>query len=171
MKGERGEELRAKAKYRIYAVQLEHDDLPTSIVKTKYDFSKAAIDAELNESCMFSFHRKPKEDTRSKQMAFGRVAIDGGRLVFDDKHVWQTGGLADSSYLMDEANLAVEKGGKVVGKTPYFHLFISPGEIAEQPVYVELAFRFEPLGSREYPSGRSWFYVDSWQDAFFQLTC
>ena len=102
-------------------------------------------------------------------MASGWVSIESGRLFFDDGHAWRTGGLAEPSYLIEEANLVVRDDGMIVGKTPYFHLFINTGEIALQPEYVELAFKFEPTDP--YPSGRSWFHVDDWQDAFIELKC
>ena len=169
MTGERREELLSAARYQIYSIELNPQDLPETIAKTRFDFSAVQVDQELNSTCRFTFFRKPKEEQRSQMMASGWVNIEDGMLFFDDLHEWHTGGLAEPSYLIEEANLAVQDDGMVVGKTPYFHLFINEGEIARQPEYVELAFMYEP--SDPYPSGRSWFYVDSWQDAFIELKC
>ena len=169
MTGERSEELLSAARYRVFSIDLDPQDLPESIAKTRFDFSAVKVDQGLNTSCRFTFFRKPKDDPRTQKMASGRVNIEDGKLFFDDRHHWETGGLAEASYLIEEANLAVRDDGMVVGKTPYFHLFINEGEIALQPEYVELAFKYEP--SDPHPSGRSWFYVDSWQDAFIELNC
>ena len=169
MTGERREELLSAARYRVFPIDLEPQDLPESIARTRFDFSAVRVDQGLNSSCRFTFFRKPREERETQMMAFGQVNVEGGRLFFDDRHHWRTGGLAESSYLIEEANLAVQDNGMVVGRTPYFHLFINDGEVALQPEYVELAFKYEP--SDPYPSGRSWFHVDSWQDAFIELMC
>ena len=169
MTGERRDELLIAARYRVYSIELSPESLPDSFGKTRFDFSAVSVNRDLNSTCLFTFFRKPKEHTRSDMMASGWVNIQDGKLYFDEEHEWRTGGLAESSYLIEEANLAVQDDGMVVGKTPYFHLFINQGEVALQPEYVELAFKYEP--SNRYPNGRSWFYVDDWQDAFIELTC
>ena len=169
MTGERREELLSAARYRVYSIDIKLEDLPESVGRTRFDFSAVKVDQDLNSTCIFNFSRKPKEDPRIEEMASGWVSIENGRLFFDDGHAWHTGGLAEPSYLIEEANLVVRDDGMIVGKTPYFHLFINTGEIALQPEYVELAFKFEPTDP--YPSGRSWFHVDDWQDAFIELKC
>ena len=169
MTGERREELLSAARYQVFSIDLDPQDLPESVAKTKFDFSEVQLDQGLNSTCRFTFFRKPKEEPDIEEMASGWVDVEDGKLFFDDLHEWRTGGLAEPGYLIEEANLAVQNDGMVIGKTPYFHLFINEGEIARQPEYVELAFKYEP--SEPYPSGRSWFYVDDWQDAFIELKC
>ena len=164
MTGGRRAGLLAAAKYRVYAVDINPEDLPDSSGMTRFDFSKVNVNRELTITCHFNFTRQPKEEGHyRKPMGNGWVEIENGVLYFDERHHWYTGGLAESEYLIEEANLAVREDGMVVGKTPYFHLVIDPGEVALPPEYVELGFKFEPIDP--YPSGMSWFYVDHWQDA------
>ena len=104
----------------------------------EFDFSKHKIWTDMSEvGCFFEIQRRPIEDRRLETTASGRLRINNG--VFDfRRHSWRTRGMADPSYLQYEGNLRLLKDGILIGKIPYFHLFINQGGVALPPEYVEL---------------------------------
>ncbi|MGE4612231.1 MAG: hypothetical protein AAED33_12735 [Paracoccaceae bacterium] len=163
---ERRSELLASVAYRIYPIEIDPKSLSVSGSQTAFDFSNSNIAKNLYSACSFSIDRLVKHDGRVEQLATGKLEINAGRIEFG-KHRWRTKGLADESYLLEEANLAVSESGMVIGKTPYFHLFVGPGEIDQQPLYVTLSSNFE--SSSDFPNGNSIFLVNNWQDGMLRL--
>ena len=85
----------------------------------------------------FKLERRGIENQRIELMASGRLRIEKGTVSFR-RNKWNTGGMANKSFLQDEGNIKLLRGGTPVGKIPYFHLFVNQGEVARPPKYVEL---------------------------------
>lgn len=168
--GPRREELLEAAWLRDYGITLDPDSY-VAASPTEFDFSGIDVDTDYSGQCRFEIWRILVTDNdRSETVAYGTVAIESGTLRFGERsHHWEVGGLADSTYLASDANLKIDRTGKIFGKAPFFTHFVGPGETARPPMYVEYSIRHEPEG--EYPGGLNWFSSESWQRNYFRLMC
>ena len=134
----------------------------------EFDFTKHEIWADLpTQRCAFKLERRGIENQRIELMASGRLRIEKGTVSFR-RNKWNTGGMANKSFLQDEGNIKLLRGGTPVGKIPYFHLFVNQGEVARPPKYVELTKKREK-GEAGSPEGTFSFYVDDWQEGLFTI--
>ena len=85
-----------------------------------------------------------------------------GRIKFL-KNNWRTRGISSPLFLQIEANLPVNTAGQIIGKMPYFHLFVNEGEVALPPKYVELGENEKKSGDKKSLEGIHSFFVDEWQ--------
>ena len=151
--------------------------LSQSIIKTEFDFSSYQI-AELNVpiSCRFTLQRvnyddNPKGQIENWNMAQGRLKITSNEVSFDG--VWRMGGLSNNpGYLNNEVNLKLTKAGHLVGKMAYFLLNVSPGEVLEKPLYVELKphKRSQPLDLNSLKRAELWTDVADWAGGVWTLS-
>ena len=128
-----------------------------------------------SDNCRFKISRKQIETKRVEVLASGDFEVSGGLVTFGENR-WQTGGLADSSFLKEQGILAFEEGFLLHGSIPYFHLFVSPGEIAQRPMQIDFSgteseevreiFKIDENWPKVYP-----FYVDTWQSGIIDLRC
>ena len=123
----------------------------------------------------FLFQRKQIENKRVELLATGKFSINGGVISFE-KNRWRTGGLADGSYLIKDGALALSDNYLLHGTIPYFHLFVSPGEIAERPMQIDFNGTSHDDTKNISQSDESWrmrysFYVDTWQSGILTLKC
>ena len=134
----------------------------------EFDFTRYEIWTDLPEHrCAFKLERRRIENQRIELMASGRLRIEKGTVSFR-RNKWNTGGMADKSFLQDEGNLKILMDGAPVGKIPYFHLFTNQGEVARPPEYVELT-KERIQGDDGSPEGTFSFYVDDWQEGLFTI--
>ena len=101
--------------------------------------------------------------------------MKNGIITFGD-NLWYTGGLADSSYLKDQGVLAISDGFLLHGSIPYFHMFVSPGEIAQKPLQIDFAGTESEEIQKIFKVNENWpkvypFYVDTWQSGAIKLLC
>ncbi len=156
-----GQEIKELAALKDYGLYLTPEQLSEFSNERIFDFSMIEVARDTNVTCAFLFERQVREDpNRIELMAMGRVVITNGILEFGD-HTWRTGGLADQSYLQNEAAVAIDVEGVVNGVLPYFHLFIDAGEVALPPQIVQLPREYFPEGN--FPEGITTFDVDDWQ--------
>jgi len=123
--------------YRKFHIEINKSDLENFLGRKLFDFEK--YDLALNVSdqdCSFRIFRKVHHDGRQEMLASGTLDIYKGNIVFR-KNYWETGGIADSSYLEEQASIALLKDKSLVGAMPYFPFFVDPGEIAEPPITIE----------------------------------
>jgi hypothetical protein len=169
--GPRRDELLELGAFQIYPVSLDPNAIGDVPGLTEFDFSAFDIATEANfDACTFFMNRRRKADgvVESQQLVAGTVAINSGTLVFGE-HKWFTGGLADDTYLSNEANLKLTRSGQVVGKMPYFHMFIDANTQATPANYVTLSTSFVATGN--FPSGASDFPGPGMEDGIFNLDC
>lgn len=134
-----------------------------------FDFNDYDIWSDLpHQQCTFQIHRRPFHDRRLELMASGELDIRKGVFEFQS-HQWRTHGMSDETYLKDEANLRFTRSGLPVGIIPYFHLFVTQGEVALPPLYIELSEKKEE-GSPLSLEGSYSFYVDEWQEGIFSIS-
>ena len=134
----------------------------------EFDFTRYEIWTDLPEHrCAFKLERRGIENQRIELMASGRLRIENGTVSFR-RNKWNTGGMANKSFLQDEGNLKILMNGAPVGKIPYFHLFTNQGEVARPPEYVELT-KERIQGNDGSPEGTFSFYVDDWQEGLFTI--
>ena len=108
-------------------------------------------------------------------MARGEFSVETGRIKFG-KNSWNTGGLADSSYLQEQAALVFSDDFLLNGSVPYFHLFVSPGEIAKRPLQIDFDKTQEDNTWPKHINKLIWqrvyrFDVDHWQTGILGLQC
>ena len=157
--------------------KLKEQLLSQSIIKTEFDFSPYQI-AELNVpvSCRFilqrvSYDDNPKGQIENWNMAQGRLKITSNEVNFDG--AWRMGGLSkDPGYLKNEVNLKLTKDGHLLGKMAYFLLNVSPGEVLEKPLYVELKphKRSKPLDLKTLGRAELWTDVEDWAGGVWTLS-
>jgi hypothetical protein len=167
MRGSDAEVYKLIAAYRRYPVEIELDTLQALLDRPLFDFSQVDIATEEYSTCVFFIRRHVQHDGRYEDMVGGQITIEGGVISFG-RHTWLTRGFADESYLSEEASLVVDRNGQVHGTMPYFHMFISAGEIAQPPVQVTLSREHRPVEG-VFPKGVSIFNVDTWQDGVFEI--
>ena len=157
----------------VYDVDLSDYDFGE--VKTKSDFDVSEIDIANNASdinCTFAFKRVVNDTGRIQgPLATGRLSIVQGKINFLN-HYWRTGGLANPSFLKNEANLYLTKDGHIEGKMPFFHLWVDSGEPPYQPIYSTLKKhkKSKPLSyKKQKQKAEFWFEVDSWAGGIMYL--
>ena len=111
--------------------------------------------------------RRDLEDGRNKETVSGRLDIVGGRINFLD-HRWGVGGLADNTYLENDAVFVIDKTGQVHGEMLFFHLVTDRGDTAKRPAAVNLPEGYE--ASRFFPGGTTEFDITRSYSGFFQIS-
>ena len=160
------DDQRSLLAYRLYPIEIDEDEFSQLTGRLAYDFSKVQVDKNRNEKCNFIVKRRAFHDDRREQLASGSLEIIGGRIYFGG-HYWSTGGMADETYLKEQANVVVAENGKFFGTMPFFHMFVRAGEEAPPPYIVELGLRKkdDEVGDQSY----FWFNVNTWGDGFLQV--
>ena len=119
------------------------------------------------------YENNPEGEIEDWNMAQGSLIINGSKITLDGR--WKTGGLSnDPKYLKDEVNLRLTKDGHIVGKMAYFHLFVSNGEAAEKPLFIELkkhqkskTLNYKSIDS--YSAAEIWIDVEDWAGGIMTL--
>ena len=119
------------------------------------------------------YENNPEGEIEDWNMAQGSLIINGSKITLDGR--WKTGGLSnDPKYLKDEVNLRLTKDGHIVGKMAYFHLFVSNGEAAEKPLFIELkkhqkskTLNYKSIDS--YSAAEIWIDVQDWAGGIMTL--
>ena len=162
---------------KIYEVDLVLEDAPNSFGRADFDFNVFDIKYEHDKiRCGFGIHRAIYETGVIEEWSLvnGDLLIENGLVKFLN-HRWRTRGLSNSSYLTNEANLKLTKEGYIVGKMPYFHLFIDAGEPPMLPLYVSFKKhkKSKPIdiNSSVGVSAEMWVEVDGWADGVMYLRC
>lgn len=92
-------------------MSIDANAISSQSTQTLFDFSNFEIaDVSVN-NCRFDIHRRNKQtgEIEADAMVDGSVSIEAGTLVFG-AHAWHSGGMADESYLTNEANLPCHGG-------------------------------------------------------------
>ena len=130
---------------------------------TEFDFADIELLTDLSpQHCYYEIQRQEIATNRVERMALGQLEIRQGRIAFITAW-WHTGGLASPDYLINEGNLIIDVGGNLIGRIPYFHVFIDEGEVARRPLYVTLGEHEKKRGKNGDPIGVYLFTVDDWQ--------
>lgn len=164
--GEEGPTLLAAAKLRRYDISIDAKELTALTGRKFYDFSKVEIATNAYFNCGFTMGRRDLEDGRIKETVSGRLDIVGGKINFLD-HRWGVGGLADSTYLENEAIFVIDKEGQVHGEMIFFHLITDRGDTAKRPRSVTLPESFE--AGRWFPGGTTEFDITRSYSGFFRI--
>ena len=165
-----------KALVRRFNINISVNDLEKFTGRKQFDVSKINLMTSVNKhKWMFSISRKQIENKRVELLATGKISINGGVIKFE-KNRWRTCGLADSSYLIKDGALAFSDNYLLHGTIPYFHMFVSPGEIAERPMQIDFNGISHDDTKNISQSDESWrkrysFYVDTWQSGILTLKC
>jgi hypothetical protein len=170
-------ELKSKEpSVRRFKVNITLKDLEEFTGRKQIDLSQISVLDELNYSdCRFTISRQQIETKRIESLAAGRFNIESGLIKFGENS-WYTGGLADGSYLIDQGVLAFSDDFKLNGSIPYFHLFVSTGEIAERPLQIDFSESKEDETWAKSRKNKYWpkvykFDVDHWQTGMIKLRC
>ena len=146
-----------------YEVKIDNDLLANlKRPPTYFDFSDVKISSASNLKCSFDISRQEIATSGTQDLGWGMLELLDGRINFLDNS-WQTGGISSPLFLQNEANLVLDKSGQLVGRMPYFHLFINKGEVARPPEYVTLGENKKKFGGKNSPEGMHVFFVDDWQ--------
>ncbi len=168
LSGSARESLQGLGRYRRYGITISVDELVAFTGKKIVDFSGIDVATGVYfDSCYFRIERKIRESGQVQGLASGRLSIEGGNINFGPHH-WRTGGLADQSYLENEAVLVLDREGRLHGEMPFFLLFVDRGEVAYPPDYVQLPKDFVP--SQDFPHGTTSFFADAWADGQITLS-
>ena len=165
-----------KAVVRRFKINISVYDLEKFTGRKQFDISKINLMSHLNgHKCRFSIQRKQIESKKVELLATGKFSINGGVISFE-KNKWRTGGLADGSYLIKDGAIALSDNYLLHGTIPYFHLFVSPGEVAERPMQIDFNGTSHDDTKNISQSDKSWrkrysFYVDTWQSGILTLKC
>jgi hypothetical protein len=165
-----------EAVVRRFQINIAVNDLEKFTGRKQFDISKINLMSNVNRhKCKFSISRKQIENKKVELLATGKLSINGGVIKFE-KNRWRTGGLADSSYLIKDGVLAFSNNYLLHGTIPYFHLFVSPGEIAQRPMQIDFNGTSHDDANKIPQSDESWrkrysFYVDTWQSGILALKC
>ena len=157
-------------------IQIAPQESAADFTKSFKQYQLANLQSQL--ICGFRLRRvvyenNPKGEIEDWNMAQGSLIINGSKVTLDGK--WKTGGLSnDPKYLKDEVNLRLTKDGHIVGKMAYFHLFVSNGEAAEKPLFIELkkhqkskTLNYKSFDS--YPAAEIWIDVEDWAGGIMTL--
>jgi len=161
---------------RRFQVNISVGDLENFTGRKQLDVSKLNLMTNATRfGCRFSISRKQIESKKIELLASGKFSVEGGIIKFGENS-WYTNGLADSSYLIEQGILALADDYLLHGTIPYFHLFVSPGEIAHQPMQIEFSgtaseevrefLKVDETWRKVYP-----FYVDTFQSGILDLRC
>lgn len=166
LNGDQHDEWLISAALRLYPVKIDPNQVSIAVSRTDFNFSKSDIADAQNWQCNFVISRDLEGEDDVERLAKGKLEIVDGQLEFR-KHQWYTGGMSDDTFLTDDANLMLTKSGKIVGKIPYFHLYVDRGDVALQPLYPTLSTDFEEI--RKFPEGESAFHVEAGMLGIFKL--
>ena len=161
---------------RRFNVNITLKDLEEFTGRKQINLSKLNVMRELNYSnCRFTISRQQIETKRIESLATGMFTIESGLIKFGENS-WYTGGLADGTYLIDQGVLVFSDDFKLSGSIPYFHLFVSAGEIAERPLQIDFSKNKEDKTWANLRKDKSWpkvyeFDVDHWQTGMIKLRC
>ena len=162
---------------RIYEVDLVLENATNAFSKTDFDFSIYDIHYTHEQMrCGFGIHRAIYETGVIEDWGLvnGDLLIQEGLVKFLN-HRWRTRGLSNSSYLVKEANLKLTKECYIVGKMPYFHLFVDEGEPPMLPLYVSFKKHTNSkpidINSSIGVPAEMWVEVDGWADGVMYLFC
>ena len=161
---------------RRFSVNITLKDLEAFTGRKQIDLSQISVLDDLNYSnCSFTISRQQIETKRVESLASGMFTIESGLIKFG-KNSWYTGGLADGSYLIDQGVLVFSDDFKLSGSIPYFHLFVSAGEIAERPLQIDFSESEEDETWSKLRKDNNWpkvytFDVDHWQTGMIKLRC
>ena len=152
-----------------YEVRIDNDLLANlKRPPTYFDFSDVKISSASNLKCSFSISRQEIDTSNTQDLGGGILEMLDGRIRFL-KNNWRTGGISSPLFLQTEANLVLDKSGQLIGRMPYFHLFINKGEVARPPEYVTLGENKKEFGDKNSPEGLHVFFVDDWQRGRIQI--
>ena len=161
---------------RRFDINIVLKDLEEFTGRKHLDLSNINVMMMLNQNmCWFWISRQQIETKWIEELARGEFSVETGRIKFG-KNWWNTGGLADSSYLQEQAALVFSDDFLLNGSIPYFHLFVSPGEIAERPLQIDFEKTQEDNTWPKHINKLIWqrvyrFDVDHWQTGILDLRC
>ena len=161
---------------RRFQVNIFVDELEKFTGRKQLDVSNLNLMINLSDpECYFRIARKQIESKRVEWLASGNFSVEGGVVKFG-RNRWQTGGLADSSYLIEQGALAFADNYLLHGTIPYFHLFVSQGEIAQKPMQINFDGTTYDNDQKKLKPDKSWpkvypFYVDTWQSGIIHFRC
>ena len=160
--------LKPKLKYRKFHISIDKDELAKFSGQKTFNFDNYKLSTEYqDEVCLFKIYRisLKRKNKRPDVMASGNIAIKEGRIFFQ-KNRWFTGGLADSSYLKDDAFLAILENRSLVGIMPHFRKHVKVGELAVRPNMIE----FKELKPAKKTSFLRYDYdVDDWSSGALEI--
>lgn len=165
-----------KAVVRKFQINILVDELEKFTGRRQLDLSKLNLLVNLShQKCFFKISRKQIESKKIERLASGSFSVEGGVVKFG-KNRWQTGGLADKSYLIEQGALAFTDDYLLHGTIPYFHLFVSPGEIAQKPMQIDFNGTTYGDDQNKLKPDEPWpkvypFYVDTWQSGIIHFRC
>ena len=157
-----------KLKYRKFHISINKDELAKFSGRKTFNFDNYKLSTDFpDEVCTFKIYRKSLKSKNKKPdvMASGSLAIKEGRIFFQ-KNQWFTGGLADSSYLKEEAFLAVLENKALVGIMPHFRTHVKPGGLAVRPNMIEFN-KIKPTKKTSFL--RYDYYVDDWSSGALEI--
>ena len=131
--------LKPKLKYRKFHISIDKDELAKFSGRKTVNFDNYKLSTDYqDEVCLFKIIRiaLKRKNKKPEVIASGSLAIKEGRILFL-KNRWLTGGLADSSYLKDQAFLGILENKALVGIMPHFRHHIKVGELAIRPNMIE----------------------------------
>lgn len=168
MTGEEGAILLASAKWRKFGIDINERELADFTGRKYFDFSNVNIAKDANFNCFFNMARQDLEDGRIKQTVAGTMQIIAGRIKFL-QHKWYAGeGLADETYLENEATFVIDQKGRIYGIMPFFYLFHGKGDIVQRPTQVTLSGKHKTI--LDFPLGITSFRPDREYDGLFQIS-
>ena len=132
-------DTKPQLKYRKFHISINEDELSKFSGRKTFNFDSYKLStAYQDEVCLFKIYRfqLKRKNRQPDVMATGNLSIKKGRILFQENH-WFTGGLADSSYLKDEAFLAILENKALVGVMPHFRKHVKVGELAVRPNMIE----------------------------------
>lgn len=158
-----------KLKYRKFHISIDKDELAKFSGRKTFNFDNYKLSTDFpDEVCTFKIYRKSlkRKNKKPAVMASGSLTIKEGRIFFQ-KNQWFTGGLADSSFLKEEAFLAVLENKALVGIMPHFRKNVKPGELAVRPNMIE----FNKIKPAKKTSFLRYDYdVDDWSSGALEIT-
>ena len=87
--------------------------------------------------CKFRINRRALDRHEIYTIGSGKLTITSGKVVFGENS-WTQKGLSSPEYLKRDAKLIVGNDGHVYGTMPYFHYYVSSGEVPVDPIIVKL---------------------------------
>ena len=159
-----------KLKYRKYHISIDEDELAKFVGRKIFNFDKYNLSADYkDDECSFKIyrHQLKRKNKNPDVMASGYLLIKEGRILFQ-KNRWFTGGLADSSYLKDQAFLAILENKALVGIMPHFRKHVKLGEVAVRPNLIEFNKTKPNIQNKNL---RYDYDVDDWSSGSLEIIC